>query len=374
MYEAFYGLSRKPFQLNPDPQFYFSSKPHRRARSYLVYGVMRGEGFIVITGEVGAGKTTIVRDLLESLDTNTVVAAHLVSTQLGAEDALKLVCGAFGVPVRGTGKADILMALEAFFITQTTQGKRCLLIVDEAQNLRQQAVEELRMLSNFQFGDQALLQTFLVGQPEFREILQGPGMLQLRQRVTARCHLGPLDEEDTRAYIEHRLKCAGATDKPTFDPAVFEAIHRFCGGIPRRINTLCDRLLLQGYLAESSHFSVDDVNEVITEMQAENAVPESSQAPTGDPWANLPGNPASRPVPLVEFGDSGLGSVDPLLTEDLGRQLTQMSALQLSDRLLRIERSLLRQERLSLELLEALRRFSVSGRLRAMPDVPPADN
>lgn len=373
MYEAFYGLSRKPFQLNPDPQFYFSSKPHRRARSYLVYGVMRGEGFIVITGEVGAGKTTIVRDLLESLDTNSVVAAHLVSTQLGAEDALKLVCGAFGVPVRGTGKADILMALEAFFITQTTQGKRCLLIVDEAQNLRPQAVEELRMLSNFQFGDQALLQTFLVGQPEFREILQGPGMLQLRQRVTARCHLGPLDEEDTRAYIEHRLKCAGATDKPTFDPAVFEAIHRFCGGIPRRINTLCDRLLLQGYLAEASHFSVDDVNEVITEMQAENAVPESAPVPTGDPWANLPANPASRPAPLMDFGDSGLGSIDPVLTDDLGRQLTQMSALQLSDRLLRIERSLLRQERLSLELLEALRRFSVSGRLRATPDVPTSD-
>ncbi len=376
MYEAFYGLSRKPFQLNPDPQFYFSSKPHRRARSYLVYGVMRGEGFIVITGEVGAGKTTIVRDLLDSLDTNSVVAAHLVSTQLGAEDALKLVCGAFGVPVRGTGKADLLMALEAFFITQTTQGKRCLLIVDEAQNLQPLAVEELRMLSNFQFGDQALLQTFLIGQPEFRDILQGPGMLQLRQRVTARCHLGPLDEEDTRAYIEHRLKCAGATDKPSFDPAVFHIIHQFCGGIPRRINTLCDRLLLQGYLAESSHFSVEDVNEVIVEMQAENAVPEAAPQPAGDPWANLPGQPVSRPAPLMDFGDSGmggLGSIDPLLTDDLGRQLTQMSAMQLSDRLLRIERSMLRQERLGLELLDVLRRFSASGRLRAGPEEPPSE-
>ena len=373
MYEAFYGLSRKPFQLNPDPQFYFSSKPHRRARSYLVYGVMRGEGFIVITGEVGAGKTTIVRDLLDSLDTNSVVAAHLVSTQLGAEDALKLVCGAFGVPVRGSGKADLLMALEAFFITQTTQGKRCLLIVDEAQNLQPLAVEELRMLSNFQFGDQALLQTFLVGQPEFREILQGPGMLQLRQRVTARCHLGPLDEEDTRAYIEHRLKCAGATDKPTFDSAVFHAIHQFCGGIPRRINTLCDRLLLQGYLAESSHFTVDDVNEVIVEMQAENAVPEVTHQPAGDPWANLPGQPVSRPAPLMDFGDSGMGAIDPLLTDDIGRQLTQMSAMQLGDRLLRIERSMLRQERLGLELLDVLRRFSGSGRLRTGPEEPPSD-
>ena len=230
MYEAFYGLTSKPFQLNPDPKFYYSSKPHRRARSYLVYGVMRGEGFIVITGEVGAGKTTIVRDLLDSLENGSVVAAHLVSTQLGAEDALKLVCAAFGVPVRGTGKADMLMALEAFFITQTTQGKRCLLIVDEAQNLQPLAVEELRMLSNFQFGDQALLQTFLVGQPEFREILQGPSMLQLRQRITARCHLGALDEEDTRAYVEHRLKCAGATDRPTFDEAIFPLLHQEAGG------------------------------------------------------------------------------------------------------------------------------------------------
>ena len=373
MYEAFYGLSRKPFQLNPDPQFYFSSKPHRRARSYLVYGVMRGEGFIVITGEVGAGKTTIVRDLLDSLDASSVVAAHLVSTQLGAEDALKMVCGAFGVPVRGGGKADMLMALEAFFITQTTQGKRCLLIVDEAQNLKPQAVEELRMLSNFQFGDQALLQTFLVGQPEFREILQGPGMLQLRQRVTARCHLGPLDEEDTHAYIEHRLKCAGATDKPTFDPVVFSIVHQYCGGIPRRINTLCDRLMLQGYLAETSHFTADDVNEVIAEMQAENAVPENSATPAVDPWAHLQPPPVSRPAPLMDFGDSGVGSLDPLLADDLGRQLTQMSALQLSDRLLRIERSMLRQERLSLELLEALRRFSATGRLRATPEVPSAE-
>ena len=204
MYEAFYGLSSKPFQLNPDPSFYFSSKQHQRARAYLEYGVMRCEGFIVITGEVGAGKTTIVRGLIESLDPGTVVAAHLVSTQLGAEDTLRLVGAAFGVHVHGVSKGDLLLALEAFFVTQTLQGKRCLLIVDEAQNLQQQAVEELRMLSNFQSGQNALLQTFLVGQPEFREILQSPSMLQLRQRVTATCHLGPLEADETREYILHR--------------------------------------------------------------------------------------------------------------------------------------------------------------------------
>jgi putative secretion ATPase (PEP-CTERM system associated) len=369
MYEAFYGLSRKPFQLNPDPQFYFSSKPHRRARSYMVYGVMRGEGFIVITGEVGAGKTTIVRDLLESLDASSVVAAHLVSTQLGAEDALKMVCGAFGVPVRGTGKADMLMALEAYFITQTTQGKRCLLIVDEAQNLQPQAVEELRMLSNFQFGDQALLQTFLVGQPEFREILQGPGMLQLRQRVTARCHLGPLDEEDTRAYIEHRLKCAGATDKPTFDDAVFKEIHQFTGGIPRRINTVCDRLLLQGYLAESTHISRDALTEVLGEMRAENEAPAPGAAST-DRWsARLPVATAGT----MGWADSGNGllelDVDPAVAEKVHQDLQKISVEQLAARLLQVERSLQRQERVSLEILGVLKQL-VGGVRRA----PAADS
>ncbi|QHE85913.1 XrtA/PEP-CTERM system-associated ATPase [Hydrogenophaga sp. BPS33] len=365
MYEAYYGLTSKPFQLNPDPRFYYSSKPHRRARSYLVYGVMRGEGFIVITGEVGAGKTTIVRDLLDSLENGSVVAAHLVSTQLGADDALKLVCAAFGVAVRGAGKADMLMALEAFFITQTTQGKRCLLIVDEAQNLQPQAVEELRMLSNFQFGEQALLQTFLVGQPEFRNILQGPGMLQLRQRVTARCHLGPLDEEDTRAYIEHRIKCAGGTDKPVFEPGVFAGIFHHSGGIPRRINTLCDRLLLQGYLLEATTLTVDALNEVVAEMHAESAVP-LPQAPAAedDRWAHLP--KAGEGSELRSSLADGIGSedldLDPSLVDGIGEELTRVSAEQLSTRLLRMERSVLRQERVSLEILSALKKIVAATR------------
>ena len=379
MYEAFYGLSSKPFQLNPDPRFYYSSQPHRRARSYLVYGVMRGEGFIVITGEVGAGKTTIVRELLDSLDGGAVVAAHLVSTQLGAEDALRLVCGAFGVPVRGTGKADLLMALEAFFITQTTQGKRCLLVVDEAQNLQHHAVEELRMLSNFQFGEQALLQTFLVGQPEFREILQSPGMLQLRQRVTARCHLGPLDEQDTRGYIEHRLACAGAQGKPSFDDAVFPAIHHHAGGIPRRINALCDRLLLQGYLSETSHFSVDSVAEVVAEMQAENAT--SSPAPLAashsaglEPWSSETRNGAGHadPAGLQALGELGeLGELelelDPAQLDGLQQQLGSASARQLGARLVRLERSVLRQERISQDILNALQHIVQAARKSPTP-------
>ena len=248
MYESFYGLTSKPFQLNPDPSFYFGSKQHRRAKAYLEYGLLRNEGFIVITGEIGAGKTTIVRGLLESMDSNSVTAANLVSTQLDAEDTLRMVGAAFGVRVRDVSKADLLLAIEAFLVTQVSEGKRSLLIVDEAQNLTPRAVEELRMLSNFQFGRQALLQTFLVGQPEFREILQHPNMQQLRQRVTATCHIGPLDPEETKGYIDHRLKCAGGSGRPEFAVGAFEAIHKATGGIPRRINTVCDRLLLLGFL------------------------------------------------------------------------------------------------------------------------------
>lgn len=363
MYEAFYGLSAKPFQLNPDPKFYYSSKPHRRARSYLVYGVTRGEGFIVITGEVGAGKTTIVRDLLDNLKNGSVVAAHLVSTQLGAEDALKLVCAAFGVPLRTTAsKADMLMALEAFFITQTTQGKRCLLIVDEAQNLQQNAVEELRMLSNFQLGSQALLQTFLIGQPEFRDMLQGPGMLPLRQRVTARCHLGPLDEDDTRAYIEHRLLCAGAIDKPVFAPGVFHAIHQHAGGIPRRINTLCDRLLLQGYLNESIEITLASVEAVVNGIREENAAQVKTAPVQRDAWAHLDAiKAAASATQGTSLAGADLASAAGLLAE-VERELTSITAEQLSARLLRMERSILRQERISIEMLSALKKIVSADR------------
>ena len=183
MYEAFYGLTGKPFQLNPDPAFFFGSRGHTRAFAYLQYGLYQSEGFIVITGEVGAGKTTIVRSLLEQLDPEKVVAAQIVTTQLDADDLLRSVAAAFGFPPAANGKAELLGNLEAFLCRLVPQRKRALLVVDEAQNLTPRAVEELRMLSNFQLGDHALLQSFLIGQPELRQVLQGGQMQQLRQRV-----------------------------------------------------------------------------------------------------------------------------------------------------------------------------------------------
>ncbi|MEO6664262.1 MAG: XrtA/PEP-CTERM system-associated ATPase [Rubrivivax sp.] len=352
MYEAFYGLKSKPFQLNPDPIFYYASKQHRRAKAYLEYGVSRNEGFIVITGEIGAGKTMVLRSLIEGLSGTNVVTGHLVTTQLGAEDTLRMVGAAFGFRVKDVPKSELLITLEAFLISQTSKGKRCLLIVDEAQNLTPRAVEELRMLSNFQFGNQALLQSFLVGQPEFREILQQPEMEQFRQRVAATCHIGPLDPDETRGYIEHRLKCAGADGKPSFDDGVFGAIHEATHGIPRRVNAVCDRLLLAGFLNGRSHLTGDDVAEVVREFEQENEVPPrrptAVRVTVGEPSA--PGGLAGAALDV----DLSQVDVDMDSAEGMSRQIAALTADQRGDQLQRLERSLLRLERINVQTLAML--------------------
>jgi general secretion pathway protein A len=269
VYETFFGLSGKPFQLNPDPAFFYGSRGHKRAFAYLQYGVHQGEGFIVITGEVGAGKTTLVRSLLEQIDPNQLVAAQLVTTQLDADDLLRAVAMAFGVSTKALDKAQLLAELEAFLVSLVPQGKRALLIVDEAQNLSGRAIEELRMLSNFQLGNQGLLQSFLVGQPELRQLMQGPELQQLRQRVTASYHLGPMDRAETQSYVEHRLRHVGWTNDPRFEPGAFDAIYTFSAGIPRRINTLCNRVLLAASLSEEHDIAAVNVDTTADEIRLE---------------------------------------------------------------------------------------------------------
>jgi general secretion pathway protein A len=278
MYEAFYHLRAKPFQLNPDPTFFFGSKGHTRAMSYLEYGLHQGEGFIVITGDVGAGKTTLVRNLFKKLEGENLIAAQLVSTQLDADDTLRMVAAAFGLPHEDVSKAVLLKKLEGFLLTNFRQGRRALLVVDEAQNLSVAAVEELRMLSNFQADEKSLLQSFLLGQPEFRHTMQSDDMQQLRQRVMASYHLGPMDAAETRAYIEHRLHTVGWNDDPSFSDEAFRVIHEFSGGIPRKINSLCDRILLMGYLEELHSIDEGAVNEVVSEMQREMTIPPTEYA------------------------------------------------------------------------------------------------
>lgn len=365
MYESYYGLSGKPFQLNPDPSFYFGSRQHRRAMSYLEYGLHQNEGFIVITGEIGAGKTTLVRNLFGQLDSSKVVAAHLVSTQLDADDTLRLVAAAFGIPTKQTEKSDLLLALEAYLVSVARDGKRCLLVVDEAQNLTPRAVEELRMLSNFQLETHALLQSFLIGQPEFRETLQSPQMEQLRQRVIAACHIGPLGLSETQGYIEHRLHCVGWANVPTFDESAFRAIHEASGGVPRRINSVCDRLLWYGYLADKKSFTGIDVEEVASEMQdeARSAGASKRRRKVDVPFINGAGNLendeadlARIPVDLQTTGDE-YRAISELGSGDLGEQLMhiEQSMRRLDATMLRIERSHLVSTALFRRLLDWMR-------------------
>lgn len=285
MFEPYYGLSGAPFQLSPDPRFFYGSRGHKRAHAYLQYGLHQSEGFIVLTGEVGAGKTTLIRNLLNELDARKVVAAQLVSTQLDADNLLRAVATTFGVAAPGKDKAAVLGQIEAYLLSLVQKNQKALLIVDEAQNLSPQAVEELRMLSNFQIGNRALLQSFLVGQPQLRDLMRSASMQQLRQRVIAAFHLGPLGEDETRAYIEHRLKRVGWKNDPELDEGVFSVIHSHTGGIPRRINTLCTRVLLAAFLSEKHAVHATDVERVIVELSEEfgEAITSNGSGPNGEP-------------------------------------------------------------------------------------------
>jgi general secretion pathway protein A len=335
MYESFYGLTGKPFQLNPDPSFFFGSRQHRKAMAYLEYGLHQSEGFIVVTGDVGAGKTTLVRNLLDKLDPSEVLAVNLVSTQLDAEDMLRMVAAAFGLRTKDLQKADLLLSLEAFLLSITQQGKRALIIVDEAQNLAPSAVEELRMLSNFQIEDHALLQSFLVGQPEFRNILQSPRMQQLRQRVIASCHVGPMDAEDTRNYIEHRLRFVGWQDKPQFEPQVFDIVYQFSEGIPRRINALCDRLLMSGFLSNKHGFTAEDAREMAAEIRHEtHGASGSPQEPTSSLTVSL--GESRQDVHSLDLTRFELPAE---LGSQAARVISGVTAAQLEERLMRLERS-----------------------------------
>ncbi|HNQ05019.1 MAG TPA: XrtA-associated ATPase [Thiobacillaceae bacterium] len=310
MYESYYHLRDKPFQLNPDPRFFFASRGHKRAFAYLEYGLSLGEGFIVITGDVGAGKTMLVKNLLRKLEKGHFLIAQLVSTQLDADDTLRSVALAFGLQAEGLSKSALLKALEDHLRMAVRQNRRPLLIVDEAQNLNARAVEELRMLSNFHEAEKPLLQSFLLGQPEFRDTIQSPEMLQLRQRVIASYHLGPLDRAETVQYIMHRLNTVGWQGESLFSEDAYDGIFQFTAGVPRRINTLCDRLLLFGFLEERKHLDSSAVQEVIGDLRQE----VHHQTPL-HPHAVTPREPATDVMPALHA---------MALPEDLDLRLTAM--------------------------------------------------
>lgn len=269
MYDEFYGLAGKPFQLTPDRRFFYESQVHHRALAYLQYGLEQGEGFIVITGGIGTGKTMLVRTLFEVLDGRNVMAAQLVSTQVEPEDMLRMVCDSFGLAHEGLNKATLLHNLEVMARMRLTEGRRILLVVDEAQNLPARSLEELRMLANFETDGRSLFQSFLLGQEELRKTLQASGMEQLRQRIIAAYHLEPLSSEETRAYIEFRLSRVGWSSDPVLTQDVFAAVYVQTGGVPRRINSLCDRLMLFGCIEGKHSLTAEDVHLVAREIRHE---------------------------------------------------------------------------------------------------------
>lgn len=287
MYDTFYQLTGRPFQLTPDPEFYFESGTHRKALSYLGYGLAQGEGFIVITGAVGAGKSTLAAHLLATIDRQRLTAAQIVTSRLDGGEMVHMAARAFGLAVAGHDKASALAVIEAFLHEEARAGRRCLLVVDETQNLSIEALEELRMLSNFQLGAHPLLQILLLGQPEFRDLLQNsPRLEQLRQRVIATHHLEAMEPSEVGPYVMHRLACVGWSGNPAFDERLFADLAVVTGCLPRRINQVFGRLLLMGAVEQKSQIDSAMLAEVIADLERDGSL--------ADPAA-----PAPAPAPLI---------------------------------------------------------------------------
>ena len=273
MYPTYYKLHSDPFRLSPDPKFCFSHRTYRKAMTYMRHALLRAEGFIIITGQPGMGKTTLINDLLQGEKNNKVKIARLVSTQMAADDLLRLVAYAFELNPEGLDKATILNRVARFLEQQHQNGRRALLIVDEAQDLNEKALEELRLLTNIQIMGHQLLQIFLVGQEELRDVISAPSLEQLHQRVIAATHLEPLSVTETREYIKHRLQRVGWSGIPLISNQAYSIIHQFSRGIPRQINQICSRLLLHGSIEEKDRLDLLDIRIIIEELHEEMLLP-----------------------------------------------------------------------------------------------------
>lgn len=281
MYNEYYGFSDKPFKLVPDPNLFYNSEVHRRALSYLKYGVESGEGFIVISGDIGTGKSTLVNQLISTIEPKNLQLINLVSTNVDSTELLALVAKKLNIEQVGKNKAELLYTIEKELLRSFETGKRTLLIVDEAQNLPPESIEELRMLSNFQVDGLPLLQSFLLGQNELRDHINGPEFEQFRQRIIASIILTPLADSETADYVKYRIN--SVSDKDELDlisePAL-KLIHEFTAGIPRKINTLMDRVLLYGFISDLTVIEEQDVSLVLDEVRQEELAAEPKESST----------------------------------------------------------------------------------------------
>ena len=295
MYEDFYGFSERPFQLTPDPSFYFESVTHKKALSYLGYGLDQGEGFIVITGEVGAGKSTLVGHLRSRLDWNSVTVGEVVTSALGSDEMIAMAAHSFGLEVDTSDKSGALSAIELFLQDEARAGRKVLLVVDEAQNLTIGALEELRMLSNFHLGAKPLLQMLLLGQPEFRQLLaEWDELEQLRQRVIASHHLEAMQPGEVEPYVMHRLEHVGYSVRPRFESDVWKLIQRESRGIPRMINRIMSRVLMKGAMEQREVIDATLVQLVIDEINGR-VTQEPPMSDMSPQWQK----PARQPLPVA---------------------------------------------------------------------------
>lgn len=322
MYTDFFGLTAKPFQLTPDPDFYVDTETHHRAMAYLTYGLSQGEGFVIITGDIGAGKTTLAARLLQQTVTDDIAVGHIVTSRLDGSELLRLAARAWGLPDIGEHKSELLNQIEEFLRTSWRQGKRVVLLVDEAQNLEQGALEELRMLSNFQEGGSPLLQTILLGQPEFRQRLaRAPDLEQLRQRVVASHHLEPMRRDELQTYVESRLSHCGWTGDPEFTADAYETLYEASQGVPRKINNLGSRLLLFASLEGEHRIDGELVAAVVDDLAGDNADPHSGEK-------IVPANPAAQVTNGRALADNdGMTALEERVSS-LERALKNMLALQ----------------------------------------------
>ncbi|HEX2486397.1 MAG TPA: AAA family ATPase, partial [Myxococcota bacterium] len=250
MYIEFYGLREKPFSLSPDPRYLFLADSHREALAHLLYGIEHGEGFIAITGEVGTGKTTLCRTLLQRIEPGTEVA-FIFNPQLSAQELLQAINAELGLPTEAVGRRELMEQLNRFLLAKKAEGRRVLLLIDEAQNLAPDTLEQVRLLSNLETDTSKLIQIILIGQPELDAILESPDLRQLRQRISVRWRLSPLSAIETRDYVRHRLRIAAGASREIFTELALREVHRRSRGIPRLVNLLCDRALLAGYAASA---------------------------------------------------------------------------------------------------------------------------
>ena len=272
MYDRFFNLSGLPFRLSPDPRFYFEGETHRKAKAYLTYGLNQGEGFVVVTGPIGAGKTMLIRQMLGELDQKRFRTGTIVTTQLDPTDTLRMLAAAFGIFDGEGSKAELVRRVEGFLTECHADGRQPLLLIDEAQNLPVSSLEELRMLTNLEVdASRSAMQIVLVGQDHFRRTLASPDLEQLRQRVVAAHHLAPLSPTECEAYVRHRLSQVDWRDDPAFDEDAFAAIHDATGGVPRRINTLCTRILLFAALDGRHRIDRATIEAIAEELRQESA-------------------------------------------------------------------------------------------------------